>query len=110
MNEVQVPVAVVDGQIQVQEVVDLTKKPKDVKIRWILSTPGWEFTANGIVIENPSPQFSESQRTASGSEFQWKDKNDDSKTYKYDVNVQAAGGSGPVISLDPTINNGDGGG
>ncbi|MGA0611715.1 hypothetical protein [Caldimonas sp. KR1-144] len=110
MNQVEVPVTVVDGRILVQDEIDLTRKPKDVKIRWVLSTPGWEFTENGIVIDDSSSQFSDPKRTAGGSEFQWKDKNDDSRRYKYDVNVQATDTLGRTLSLDPTINNGDGGG
>lgn len=108
MNEVEVPVSVspAGDAIVVQDVVDLKQKPKDVKIRWVLQTSGWEFTQDGIVIQNPDSQFSDPQWVSSGREFQWKDKNDDKQTYKYDVNLKATDGSGRTLSLDPTISNG----
>lgn len=104
-----VPVQVINGEIVVQDVVDLTKQPRNVKIRWEMRTDGWVFTEQGIVITNPGEQFSEPNRSANGRAFHWKDKNDDSKQYKYSIFVAPEKG-GDGIELDPGINNGNGGG
>lgn len=112
MSQIEVPVAVVDGQIQVQPEINLQDQPKNVKLRWMMSdsTTDWVFADNGIALERTSDQFSDAKRVAGGREFQWKDKNDDGQTYKYDVNLVAADGSGRTLSLDPLISNGGGGG
>jgi len=109
MAQENVPVQVIDGEIVVQENVDLTKQPKNVKIIWQMQTDGWVFTDQGIVITNPGEQFSEPTRTANGRAFHWKDKNDDGKQYKYSIYVAPEKG-GDGIELDPGITNGGGGG
>lgn len=108
MVQIEIPVAVVGGQIQVQPVVDLKGQPQNVKLRWVMAanTPDWVFADNGIHLVQTSNQFSDARRVAGGREFQWKDKNDDGGVYKYDINLVAADGSGKTLNLDPTINNG----
>lgn len=106
MNEVEVPVSVSGDSIVVQDLIDLRQKPKDMKIRWVLQTSGWQFARDGITIHNHGTQFSDPQWVSSGREFQWKDKNDDSQYYKYDIKLEATDGSGRTLELDPGIFNG----
>lgn len=111
MSQVNVEVNVVNGQIQVEQSVDLRSKPNNVKIRWTLGTTDWNFDDQGIDIVQVTNQFRDARRMDNGRAYQWKDKNSDGKTYKYDINLVASDGSGRKLALDPIIiNGGDGGG
>ena len=74
----------------------------NVNLHWNISTNGWTFPSNGIVITNPGDQFSDAQVLNNGRQFKWKDKNTNSVRYKYTINV--TNGS-TTLSLDPTIEN-----
>lgn len=111
MSRVDVEVNVVNGQIQVEPSVNLRTKPNNVKIRWILATTDWNFDDHGIDIVEITNQFRDAKLMDGGRAYQWKDKNSDGATYKYDINLVAADGSGRKLQLDPVIvNNGTGGG
>ncbi len=86
--------------------VDIDKlRPDDAPttLEWKLKTPGWSFTATGIVIDNVSVQFSNPTRKNNGNTFTWDDANSDGLTYKYTIWVQQ--GSNAPIGLDPLITN-----
>jgi hypothetical protein len=77
-------------------------KGGNAPIEWEMTTAGWTFPSNGIVIEGNDGQFTELQPHDQGRKFKCVDKNDDGRTYKYDVNVT----DGKVtLTLDPTIEN-----
>ena len=89
-------------------VVSVTPDPlpagpgNNVNLHWNLSTNGWTFPSNGIVITNPGDQFSDSQVLNNGKQFKWKDKNTNGVKYKYTINVT---NGATTLSLDPTIEN-----
>lgn len=108
MCRVDVRVDVVDGKIVVEPDTDLRRKPNNVKIYWTLTDPDWVFDDKGIDIVEITNQWKDAQRCGKGEVYRWKDKNSDSKQYKYDINLVAADGSGRKLKLDPTIKNGPG--
>lgn len=89
--------------------VDISElKPQgQKKIVWTVTTPGWEFATNGIVItNNVYGQFSDATLFGNNQKFSWDDANTDTRSYKYTVNVQPVGQPTLGASLDPTIQNG----
>ncbi|HEX4857373.1 MAG TPA: hypothetical protein VFV17_00050 [Usitatibacteraceae bacterium] len=90
--------------------VDISQlKPNGArKIVWTVTTSGWEFATNGIVIDdNNYNQFSNSSLYANNQKFSWDDANTDTRLYKYTVNVQPVGQPTLGASLDPQIQNGN---
>lgn len=88
-------------------VISVTPDPlpvrgSNVEVHWDISTAGWTFPSNGIVIKNPGSEFSDPEVKNNGNRFKWKDKNASVGTYKYAINV--TNGTTP-LSLDPTITN-----
>ena len=75
---------------------------QNVNIHWSISTDGWTFPSNGIVIANGTGVFSDPEVKDNGKTFKWKDKNDNNLSYKYTINV--TNGTTP-LSKDPTIQN-----
>ena len=88
----------ITGKVISVDIEPVKPKDKNVNIHWTIDTAGWDFTANGIVIEDNQGQFSEPEKK--NKFFKWKDKNDDKKKYKYTVNVTDGK---ETISLDPWI-------
>ena len=78
-------------------------KGHNAPIEWEMATSGWSFPSNGIVIKGNDGQFTQLQTYDQGRKFKCNDKNDDGKTYKYDVNVT---NGQTTLTLDPTIENG----
>lgn len=89
-------------------VVSVTPDPlpagpgNNVNLQWNINTNGWTFPSNGIVITNPGDQFSDPEVKNNGKQFKWKDKNTNSLSYKYTINVS---NGTSTLSLDPTIEN-----
>ncbi|MGA0611713.1 hypothetical protein [Caldimonas sp. KR1-144] len=110
MSRVTVEVNVVNGKIEVEQTLDLRSKPNNVRIFWTLGTTDWNFDDKGIDIVEITNQFRDAKRINGGQAYRWKDMNSDGKTYKYDINLVAADGSGRKLALDPVIVNGGGGG
>ena len=76
-------------------------KPNEL-ISWTISTPGWRFTRDGIVIHWNLNQF-----TARGSdhrqEFHWRSRNTNKLRYEYTINVT---NGKTCATRDPGIKNG----
>jgi hypothetical protein len=98
----------------VNNVISVTPDPIPVgkggnsKLTWTLDdaayNAGWRFTSNGIVITNGGDEFSaDPNDSSSDKKFKLKDKNDNTLSYKYTINL--INGTTPN-SLDPTIQNG----
>ena len=88
-------------------VISVTPDPlpvsgNNINIHWDISTPGWTFPSNGIVITNPGSEFEDPEVQNNGNRFKWKDKNSSAGNYKYAINV--TNGSTP-LTFDPTIIN-----
>jgi len=99
----KVEVSVVNGAIQVdRENLSMVGKGRNKPIHWNLTTPGWYFPVDGIVINNNEGEFTELSPGDEGRKFKCVDRNNDGKTYKYDINVT----NGKIrLTLDPTIQN-----
>ena len=76
----------------------------NVQIHWDISSSGYTFPADGIVIKDSYPQgeFSD-PRSPNPTKFIWNDKNSFAKTYAYGVKVMR--GSTACPPLDPGIIN-----
>lgn len=100
-NERVIDVAVVGGKIQVPENSVLVGRTVG-SIRRDLSTAGYSFPANGIVIDGAA--FTNCKPLAQGRRFQCVRKGYvPGAQYKYDVNVNQGGSALPT--LDPIIQN-----
>ncbi len=82
---------------------------RNVVLTFELQTPGYVFPVNGaVVVADPGTQFPEPSRTVGPDDTLalLLDRNSDKAAYKYTVSVQRVA-SGEMLSLDPTIQNGD---
>lgn len=105
-HETTVTVTNNNGLLSVS-VGDPQLKPKGQKnLKWTLSTVGYQFTSNGIAVENNTSQFTNFKASNNGQSFTVDDANTDQNTYNYTINVVSA--SNPELRgrLDPQIKNG----
>jgi hypothetical protein len=106
-------VSVVGGVISVVPDPIPVGRGANSKITWDLDKPsidaGWRFTSNGIVVTNGGSQFyvDPNDPNNDSKKFKLKDKNDNSLSYKYTINLVNGTTS---KSLDPAIQNGGDGG
>jgi len=109
----KVEVAVADcasGDIRANpETIDISRDFQNVQIHWDLDRfaveTGYTFTERGIVIrEDTDNQFTDPQRVENGRKFIWKDKNNNERTYKYDIAIRR--GETVCRPKDPFIDNG----
>lgn len=101
----EVNVSVVNNQISVDPpTLPMSGRGPNVQIQWNLTTPGWTFPSNGIVIDNNDGQFTQLRPTAGGTKFLAVDANNNSTLYKYMVNLT---NGQDQLSLDPYIQNGE---
>jgi len=108
----KVDVAVIDcatGDIRANpETIEISRDFRNVQIHWDLDRSaieaGFTFTDRGIMVRDNDGQITDPQRVEAGRKFLWKDKNDNTKTYKYAIAVQRGGT--PCQLKDPFIANG----
>lgn len=98
----QIEVTVQGGEVRVSVEKLKMGKQKDATIKWKLTTGGWTFPRDGIVIHDGDGQFSNYQVSDKGTMFSVVDANTNTHDYKYDVKVTDGK---QVIVLDPTISN-----
>lgn len=77
------------------------KGNKNDDIKWSISTPGWKFTQNGIEFAT-NTQFS-GNAGGNTNNYQWKDANTDTNTYKYKIHVV---NGDKKCDADPSVVNG----
>lgn len=108
----KVDVAVVDcasGDIRaIPDTIEISKEHRNVQIHWDLDRDaikaGFTFTDRGIQVRDNDGQITDPQRAEQGRKFLWKNKNDNTKTYKYAIALQR---DGTACQLkDPFIDNG----
>lgn len=99
----------------VNSVISVTPDPivvgggNNSKLTWTLDdasySAGWRFAGNGIVVTNGGDEFyvDPTDPNNDNKKFKLKDKNDNSLSYKYTINLISGTTS---KSLDPTIQNG----
>lgn len=97
-------VTVTNGRIDVSPEPLEFRGRGEVVITWKLddSAAGFQFTSDGIRIEDRKGEFVDFRVTPNGKQFQVKNKNTVAGTYKYTIHLR--GPNGPVV-LDPTIIN-----
>ncbi len=108
----KVDVGVVDcasGDIRPNpETIEISKDHRNVQIHWDLDgdaiNAGYTFTDRGIQVRDNDGQITDPQRAEQGRKFLWKDKNDNTKTYKYAIALQRGGVACQL--KDPFIANG----
>jgi hypothetical protein len=82
----------------------ITVEPDNVSVdeaknmRWTIVTPGYEFTANGIMFFPPNPQF-EYRHNPRPNEFHVHNRKDQPGDYYYFVNVKGC------LPADPWVHN-----
>lgn len=105
MAKVDVSVTVSNGTVTPDpEVLDLTHKPKDTKIKFELETSGYAFPEAfpyGIQIDAAQDQFIDYQRKDDRT-VTLVAVNDDGQTHEYTVSVVDTA-SGETLSSDPAI-------
>ena len=87
---------------------DSRLKPKGQKnLKWTLSTAGYQFTSDGIAIQNNTGQFTNFKNSNNGQTYTVDDANTDQLSYTYTISVVAS--SNPALRgrLDPMIQNGE---
>lgn len=82
--------------------VIVPREQRKVPIRWRISTRGWKFTDEGIVIHRNRSQFVARRREES-QVFHWQSRNTDRKLYEYTINVT---NGTTTATRDPGIKNG----
>ena len=99
----KVEVSVIDGKVTVdRENLSMVGKGRNARIHWKLTTPGWSFPADGIVIDDNEGEFTKLEPAEQGKKFWCVDRNSDGKAYKYTINVS----DGKTrLTLDPVIQN-----
>jgi hypothetical protein len=108
----KVEVAVADcagGDIRATpETLEVSRNQRNVQVHWDLDrdavNAGYTFTDRGIAIRENDGELSDPQRVENGRKFIWKNKNSNTKTYKYDIAVQR--GTVACKPKDPFIVNG----
>ena len=99
-----VDVRVVDGVITVSPDPAVVSKRQN-RIRWQLSTAGFSFPANGVVIQAGGSEYGDCGASGNSTTVYVckKLRHIDRKEYKYDVNLRGPGGQ--ALHLDPIIQN-----
>lgn len=97
-----VSVTVVNGKIGTSPEPVQVKKNQN-RIVWTLTTAGFTFANNGIVIKGGGNEYGECAKTKQNEFICKKLKHVDLKTYKYDVNLIDA--NGRAMNFDPLIVN-----
>lgn len=108
----KVEIAVVDcagGNIRATpETLEVSRNHRNVQIHWDLDRAavdaGYTFAVRGITVRDNDGELSDPQRVENGRKFIWKNKNSNTKTYKYDIAVQSGGIA--CTPKDPFIVNG----
>jgi hypothetical protein len=81
---------------------------RDVKIDWIITTPGYGFKDDGIKFKTDGWQKEFDQPKAEKSRFSWRDRNNAGgardRVYSYGITVVKADGS-PCATKDPDVIN-----
>ena len=100
---IQATVTITNGAIAVAPDPLPAGKTANQVLEWTITTPGWTFPDNGIVVNSdPGGQFSNPGATGNGRKFTLHDKNTDSNRYKYTVNVTNGSQN---LNQDPIIVN-----
>ena len=87
---------------------DSQLKPTGKKnLKWTMSTTGYQFTNDGIAIQNNTGQFTNFKNSNNGQTYTVDDANTDTNTYSYTVSVVGSSNPGLRGRVDPTIKNGD---
>lgn len=98
-----IDVSVVNGQIFVEEQVAVTRRNEGGLV-WRVVTAGYQFPANGIVIESTGRHHC--QVIANGRLFRCaKLRHDSGERYKYNVNLIVSQSGQSLAPLDPWIQN-----
>jgi len=99
-----VDVQVVDGVITVSPDPAPVSRQQN-RVRWQLSTAGFSFPANGIVVQAGGSEYGDCGPLGNSSTVYVckKLRHVDRKEYKYDVNLRGPGGQ--ALNLDPVIRN-----
>ena len=98
----EVNVSVVNNQVVADPPTISAGGGQNVTIQWNLTTPGWTFPDDGIVIENNNGEFTQLRPIAGGTKFIAVDANNNGVRYKYDINVTNGQAR---LSVDPYIQN-----
>lgn len=98
-----VSVSVVNGAIVCSPDTLPVGDHKNVNIKWTITTPGWTFTHDGIVIDNNDGEFEELRIEATGTVAHEVDHDDNSTLYKYSVTITDGTHE---LTVDPAIQNG----
>ncbi len=81
---------------------------RDVKIDWIITTPGYAFKDNGIKFKTDGWQKEFDQPKANKNTFRWRDRNNAggprNRVYTYSITVVKSDGS-PCATKDPDLIN-----
>lgn len=116
-NNCTVEVRVVNGQVEVDaQEVRMARVSRDVIMRWVIVTPGYEFRATGDFLapiifkgENAADapgQFSQRRVGARGQVVSIQNQNRNSARYTYKVRVyKQGGGPNDFLESDPVIFN-----
>lgn len=100
----EVNVSIVNNQIVPEPAtLNMAGAGSDAVIQWNLTTAGWTFPADGIVIDNNNGEFTQLRPIAGGAKFLGVDANNNSTLYKYTINVT---NGQQRLSEDPYIQNG----
>ena len=90
------------GIIVEPPLVKIPKKAVDEIIEWTISTPGWKFTEDGVVIHWNFNQF-KNRKGSKNQKFNWTSRNTNTGRYEYTIKVT---NGTTVASRDPGIKNG----
>jgi hypothetical protein len=81
---------------------------RDVKIDWVITTPGYGFKDDGIKFKTDGWQKEFDQPKADKNKFRWRDRNNAGgardRVYSYGITIVKADGS-PCATLDPDLVN-----
>jgi hypothetical protein len=81
---------------------------RDVKIDWIITTPGYAFKDDGIKFKTDGWQKEFDQPKADKNKFRWRDRNNAGgardRVYTYGITIVKADGS-PCATKDPDVLN-----
>lgn len=99
-----------DGIAIDHDVLGVLTGSRDVKIDWIIATPGYAFQDDGVHFKTDGWQKEFDQPKAAGNKYRWRDRNNaggpPAREYSYGITVVKSDGS-PCATKDPTVINDD---